>query len=345
MDFALTEDQRMLEESARKFFEEKHPLVLARRPPDWRDPPTQALWRDLAQMGFLDLLVPAEQDGLGMGLVEGWLVLEAAGRSLLTLPLAEAMLLWPALGEHAGPGALRQLALQVRQGNVCAPIGMVATWREGDLLDAMADTESLHLLTTLPTSGGAVHMQWNLSGASLLAGLEPSRELLAPTGPPASRLALPALDMAALELRLGLLRAASSVGVASRALDLTCTYANERIQFGKPIGMQQALKHRLANHWMALDNARLAGLYAASALDTASPDAAFACAAAIGCAAEAAQATVADAIQVHGALGFSWEHDAHLFFKRVMHLSALQGPVDQLVDRIWSEHPLARQAA
>jgi len=345
MDFALTEDQRMLEASARKFFEEKCPLRLARQPPDWREPQTQALWHDLAQMGFLDLLVPAAHEGLGMGLVEAWLVLESAGRSLLTLPLAESMLLWPALGEHAGPGPLQQLARQVRQGNACAPVTMVAAWCKGDLLDAMAGTEAVHLLTTLPANGRAVHKQWSLSGATLLAGLDPSRELLAPTGQPVSSTEIPELDMAALELRLGLLRAASSVGVANRALDVTCAYANERIQFGKPIGIQQALKHRLANHWIALDNARLAGLYAASALDTASLDAAFACAAAIVCAAEAAQATVADTIQIHGALGFSWEHDGHLFFKRVMHLSALQGPVDQLVDRIWSEHPLARQAA
>jgi alkylation response protein AidB-like acyl-CoA dehydrogenase len=340
MDFALTQDQQMLEESARKFFEEQHPVTMARRPPGWREPKTRTLWSDLAQMGFLDLLVPQESDGLGLGFVEAWIVQEAAGRVLFSLPLAESMLLWPALDACTGAGPLQHLARQIRGGNACVPLELRRGNPEGAAFDSVQDVDDLHVITLDGVDTDAIHMQWNLAGSTTLQGLDPSRSRTQTRGAPAESTALPGLNFDALDLQLRLLRAASSVGTAARALEITCNYASERVQFGKPIGIHQAIKHRLANNWMALDHARLAGLYAASAIDSNSPDATFAHAAAIACAVEATQATVADAIQFHGALGFSWEHDAHLYFKRVMHLNALQGPVDQLFDQVWKQRRL-----
>ena len=101
MDFALNDEQQMLQESARRFFAERHPLTRARQALPWSDATQQALWRDMADMGWLSLLVPEEHEGLGLGLCEAFLVAEAAGRQLLNLPLASSAVLLPLLLREA----------------------------------------------------------------------------------------------------------------------------------------------------------------------------------------------------------------------------------------------------
>jgi hypothetical protein len=113
--------------------------------------------------------------------------------------------------------------------------------------------------------------------------------------------------------------------VAQAALEMASGYARERVQFGKPIGSYQAIKHQLANAWMGVDNARLSAWYAAAALDAQLPDVRLACAVAEFTAIEGALACTRTAIQVHGGMGFTWEHDAHLFLKRAQHLAARLG--------------------
>ena len=131
-----------------------------------------------------------------------------------------------------------------------------------------------------------------------------------------------------------LMLAAELVGVAQAALDLACAYARERVQFGKPIGSYQAIKHQLADAWMGVDNARLAVLYASAALDGALPDARFACAAAEFTAIEGALRSTRSAIQVHGGMGFTWEHDAHLYLKRAQRLGTRLGGAAGAIARV-----------
>ncbi|WP_240531389.1 acyl-CoA dehydrogenase family protein [Variovorax boronicumulans] len=127
---------------------------------------------------------------------------------------------------------------------------------------------------------------------------------------------------------------AELVGVAQAALDLASAYARERVQFGKPIGSYQAIKHQLANAWMGVDNARLAVRYAAAVLDGGLPDWRFACAAAEFTAIDGAQQATRTAIQVHGGMGFTWEHDAHLYLKRAQHLATRLGGASRALDQV-----------
>jgi alkylation response protein AidB-like acyl-CoA dehydrogenase len=106
------------------------------------------------------------------------------------------------------------------------------------------------------------------------------------------------------------------------------------VQFGKPIGSYQAIKHQLANAWMAVDNARLAALYAGAALDGHLPDARFACAAAEYTAIEGALQATRTVIQVCGGMGFTWEHDAHLYLKRAQHRAARLGGALRALTRV-----------
>lgn len=331
MDFALNEEQQMLRDSAQRFFSQRHPLTRARQALPWSDPSQQKLWADMANMGWNALLVSESRGGLQLGLLPAVLIAEESGRQLLNLPWVSSAVLLPlwqagaaastisALLDDAVAGALtgtRVLhcvaesdALWDHAGQ-CTDIVVIRGWDELDtpLELALCDATSLH---------------------SQGVGLDPTVRQ-APAQIQSHRwhtIDVPRECRVRALHASRLVYAAELIGSAQAALDLACAYARERTQFGKPIGSQQAVKHSLANAWMAIDNARLANWYAAAALDARLRDAAWACAAAVWAAIDGAERVTRSAIQVHGAIGFTWEHDAHLYFKRAQRLSTrLGGP-------------------
>jgi alkylation response protein AidB-like acyl-CoA dehydrogenase len=327
MDFALNEEQRMLQASARRFFADHHPLARARRALPWADVAQPQLWADMAAMGWMALLLPEAHDGLDLGLVEASLVAEEAGRQLVNLPWASSavlLALWFKAAPHAAPLALHDAVQGAVAGaralhcvadtdawwdfaGQCSDIVVVRGWHDASrpLQIALAQSSALPSRPALdPTLRQAPSAQATLDWHTLDI-------------PPEAR------DQARLAHRL--VRAAELVGVAQAALEMAAGYARERVQFGKPIGSYQAIKHQLANAWMGVDNARLSVWYAAAALDGGLPDARFACAVADFTAIEGALQSTRTALQVHGGMGFTWEHDAHLYLKRAQHLAARLG--------------------
>ncbi|MFI5446872.1 acyl-CoA dehydrogenase family protein [Polaromonas sp. UC242_47] len=331
MDFALNDEQQMLQESARRFFSERHPLSRARQALPWTDDSQRALWQDMAGMGWLGLLASDDQGGLGLGMGEAYLVAEAAGRQLLNLPLAASTVLLPLLLQESTQqdGQLASWVEEMATGRSAFNVGFGDT---GHLDHAQQCSHQL-----------LVH-GLDLPEAEVRLALLPVDAIPAPIQVSAFDPTLrdaslsvnsSSLDWQVLEISAQgrayalagyrLARAAELLGAAAAALDLSCAYAKQREQFGKAIGSYQAIKHQLANAWMALDNARLAALYAAAALDGRRADWPFACAAAELTAIEGAQQITRNCLQVHGGLGFTWEHDAHLYLKRVHHVSARLG--------------------
>ena len=336
MDFALNEEQQMLQESARRFFADHHPLARARRALPWSDAAQPKLWADMAAMGWMALLVPESQGGLGLGLTEAGLVAEEAGRQLLNLPWASSavlLALWFRAAPEAAPAALREAVRAAMAGEralhcvaeqdawwdhagQCSDIAVVRGWHDASvplqiaLLDAAALPAGAGLDPTLRQCAAAqVALDWHT-------------------------VAIPAEARAQARTAHRLMLAAELVGVAQAALEMASGYARERVQFGKPIGSYQAIKHQLANAWMGVDNARLSVWYATAALDADLPDARFACAVAEFTAIEGALACTRTAIQVHGGMGFTWEHDAHLFLKRAQHLAARLGGASHALSRV-----------
>ena len=348
MDFALNDEQQMLQESARRFFAERHPLIRARQALPWTDDTQRALWRDMADMGWLALLVPEAHDGLGLGLCEAYLVAEAAGRQLLNLPLAQSAVLLPLLvRESAQPSAavlgwLAEVATGARA-LACTPGS--ATQRDHaqqcshQLLVQGLDDPAQPLrvaleeatAVTVPPASAVTFAPWDFT-------VRQSHSAPAvPTGTAAPAwvtLEVDADGRARVRAGYRLAQVGQLLGAASAALDMASAYARERVQFGKPIGSYQAIKHQLANAWMALDNARLSALYAAAALDSHRPDWRFACAAAELTAMEGGQLITQTNVQVHGGMGFTWEHDAHLFLKRVQHLAVRLGGASRALTRV-----------
>lgn len=336
MDFALNDEQQMLQESAYRFFSERHPLSRARQALPWSDDSQRTLWQDMADMGWLGLLASEDQGGLGLGMCEAYLVAEAAGRQLLNLPLAASAVLLPQLLQESTQrdSWLATWVEDVATGRSSFNVGFDGM-RHMDHAQQCSHQLLVHGLDIPDAEVRLALLPTNATSATIKSSaLDPTlRDAPLASSANGSSLSWIALEISAqgrayVLACYRLSRAAELLGAAAAALDLSCEYAKQREQFGKAIGSYQAIKHQLANAWMALDNARLAALYAAAALDGRRPDWQFACAAAELTAIEGAQQITRNCLQVHGGLGFTWEHDAHLYLKRVHHVSACLGGCD-----------------
>lgn len=337
MDLHPTEDQRMLQDAARRYLAERHPPAAARaaaaRPLQAR----LAQWREIAGQGWPALLVPASQDGLGLGMREAWIVAEAAGRHLLSLPLAANMAVLPTLCAAGAAGPVAQWTAAMMAGDTyfadAAPRPDGSAFVEGA-------GEGVRALALHRTGAAALRIELHAPVAGE-AGLDPTMPVARVREPvvlESADLSVAPETWTRLRARLLLLRSAELLGAASAALDAAAAYARERRQFDRAIGANQAIKHRLADDWMALDDARLAGVAAAAAYDagaaSAERDGLFAPLLAV----EAGRRAAQNAVQVHGALGITWECDAHLYLKRVLRLAAAlraQASCADLLERIW----------
>lgn len=356
MTFSLNEDQRMLQEAAGRFLADRHPPSVARAAAGCPADARLALWREIAEQGWPALLAPTGHDGLGLGMREAWVVAEAAGRHLLSLPLVANMVVLPTLCESIPAGAVAQWAQAMMQGEMyfadaaMRPDGSAFIEGAGAGVSALAlrcrGPGSLRLERHAPLSGIG-----GTAGASATAGLDPTMpvaRVACPDVQEAIELQVDARLWRRLKTRMTLLRSAELLGAASAALDMAAAYARERRQFDRAIGANQAIKHRLADDWMALDDARLAGMAAAASHDADAPSADRDSLYVPLLAVEGGRRAVQNAIQVHGALGITWECDAHLYLKRVLRLAAslhAEASCTEWLERIWEGAGAERVAA
>jgi alkylation response protein AidB-like acyl-CoA dehydrogenase len=275
----------------------------------------ESLWRLLCeQVGAAALVVPEEYGGAGGNLGDAAVVLEELGKALVPSPLLGTTLAELALlaADHPDTDALGVLA----EG---ASIGALVLDRDyvvnGDIADIV-----------VATNDGKLD-RWTAFSAEPLPSMDPTRRLARVT--PQSTAPLGAdpgiADSAAILL------AAEQIGAASRCLELTVEYTKERVQFGRPIGSFQALKHRMADLYVAVQAARAV---VNDALDA--PSATSAALARVA-ATEALSTVAAESIQLHGGIAITWEHDMQLYFKRAHGSSQLLGPASEHLRRLESE--------
>ena len=337
MTFSLNEDQRMLQESAARFLADRHPPRVARAAATQPAADRLALWQDLCEQGWPALLAPAEQDGLGLGLADAWVVAEAAGRHLLSLPLVANMVLLPTLCKAGLPEPAATWARQMMQGQ--RYFADVTLRPDGSAFVEGAGQGVSGLAVHCPAPG-VLRLERHAPVAGW-AGLDPTMPVASVASPDVAETVDVRLDAGQwrrLKTRLTLLRSAELLGAASAALDMAAAYARERRQFDRAIGANQAIKHRLADDWMALDDARLAGRAAAATHDADAPSAERDSLYVPLLAVEAGRRAAQNAIQVHGAMGITWECDAHLYLKRVLRLAAslhADASCTQWLERIW----------
>jgi alkylation response protein AidB-like acyl-CoA dehydrogenase len=284
-----------------------------------------ARWALLAEMGVVGLTVPETYGGLGLGLLDLVLLLEEAGRSGLPEPLLETVALAVPVLVEASSEKAQELAAHwlpaIAAGDAVVAVGAEATdlvSAAGAALLLLARRGQLH---AVPADAAVTVARAALDGARRLANVtwEPSPDTLLAEGTEAAVL------LTALENRAAMATGAVLLGVADRLITMTAAYALDRVQFGVPIGSFQAVKHHLANALIALEFARPAVYRAASSLDEGDPEAGWHASMAKAMASDAATGAARIALQVHGAIGYTWEHDLHLWLKRAWSLAAAGG--------------------
>ncbi|MFN8928285.1 MAG: acyl-CoA dehydrogenase family protein [Rhodospirillales bacterium] len=319
MDLTFTEEQTMAAEAVRRLLGDVcRPEDLRRSMASGADA-EPARWAALAGMGLCGLLAPEAAGGLALDPVDFVLVAEACGHAALPEPIVE----------HAG------VAVPLLAAMVAADDPLLAEAVSGGALltvahpanPFVADAESARAVLSLGPDGARIAPP---AGLVRLPGIDPFRRLsalavAAAAGPPVAGpdIARPAFD-AAFE-RGAVFAAAQLVGIAQRAVDLAAAYAKERRQFGKPIGSYQAVKHLLAEAQVRIEFARPVVHVAAAVchdLDTASRARVSHAKLAAAAAADLACRT---SVQVHGAMGYSWEVDVHLYLKRALALAGWWG--------------------
>ncbi len=322
MDFTFDEDQLLFQTTVRDFLAKECTPEHVRAQWDAGRAHDPALWKKLAEMGVPGLLVDEAHDGLGMDETTAVLVFEELGRAALPEPaIATAAVAAPLLAA-AGSGAATRWLAPIARGEAVVAVGHAASPFVTD-----ADVATLLLLR----SGDAVHaLRPDDITATEEPGNDPSRRLfsVAFEASDATRLAEGrsgrALQTAALD-RGALAAAAEQLGVADQLISMAAAYAEERKQFGKPIGSFQAVKHMLADCKVSLEYARpvvhRAAFSVASDSAHRSRDVSMAKVAASDAATHAART----ALQVHGALGYTWEQDLHLWMRRAWSLEQAYG--------------------
>jgi alkylation response protein AidB-like acyl-CoA dehydrogenase len=350
MSLGVSEEHEALHASARRLLEARCPPSVPRALLETPDqvaalPP---FWEELAGLGWLGLHLPEEVGGSGYGLAEVAVVLEELGRAMAPGPFLATVLASAAIWRGSAADSNASLLRGLADGSV------VGTMVLPELSDLRAEEQADGTLrvsgTAQPVPNGLEASvmvapagdSWiilDLSPATVgspvtvgpLASLDPTRRLGTVTiegavVPPERR--LPRLDHELARDLIATLVAAECAGLASWCLDTASEYAKVREQFGRPIGQFQAVKHRCADMLIAVEQARCAAWDAALALDAAldperRKEASLAASIAGSLGPRAALRCAKDCIQVLGGVGFTWEHDAHLYLKRATALRQL----------------------
>jgi len=354
MNFGFNEEQELLRNTARKFFENECPSETVRRLMETPEGINAELWKKLAEQGWLGLIYPEQYDGMALGLVDLVVLMEEMGRAVAPGPYFSTVLLgglaileagsdaqkkewlpkiaagdkrvalaWMEPSAQLGPAGVTLTA--VKRGEKFALSGTKLFVHDAHTADALvvaartrpgagADGVSLFLLpkgtkglevTLLPTMDQTRKL-CEVACSDVTVGGD---ALLGAAGSGWAPLAR-VLDRATVAL------CAEMCGGAQKVLDMTVEYAKIRQAFGRPIGSYQGVKHRAADMLVDVENSKSITYYAAWALDENSPEAPLAVSMAKAYVSDAFRRVSAAGIQLHGGIGFTWEHDLHLYFKR-----------------------------
>jgi alkylation response protein AidB-like acyl-CoA dehydrogenase len=356
VDFAVSDEQEELRRSVRRFFADKSPSAEVRRLMATDDGYDAAVWKQMAeQLGLPGLAIPESYGGSGYSYVELAVVFEEAGAALLCSPLFSTVALAAnALLSSDDDAAKKEYLPAIAAGELTATLAITeddGKWEpDASTLRATASGDAWTLSGTKSfvvdghTAGLVLVVAVADAGLSLFAvegdaaGLErtllptldqtrkQARLTFADTPAKLIGAAGSAKEAVAKTLALAAIAlSAESVGGAQRCLDSAVEYAKTRIQFGRQIGSFQAIKHKCSDMLVEVESARSAAYYAASEAADGSEELAAAANLAKAYCTDAYFNTAAENIQIHGGIGFTWEHDAHLYFKRAKSSQLLLG--------------------
>jgi alkylation response protein AidB-like acyl-CoA dehydrogenase len=329
-----TEDQDMLRQAAREFLADRAGSERLRATLDTPSGHDAELWKQISGLGWTALALPEEHGGLDAALPDLAVVIEQCGRTLIPGPLTAVSAVGWLFVRHASagqrmavlPGVADGEAIAVcsiggpdNSGVVAASPGLRLTGVRRHVSDVAVAS---HVIVDVDTAEGpALAVLETPPGLSWLEEhtIDVTRRyytLRFDDVPVKTDMLLGQAAVTELLRAAVVLQCAESLGVAARAFEMTCSYVQQRSQFGRLIGSFQAIKHRIADMYIELEGARVATKDAAEAVQAGRPDAAYATHVAKSWTARAASAITSEAVQLHGGIGFTWEHDLHLLQRR-----------------------------
>lgn len=367
MQFATTETQELLKNSARKFFPVEYPLAEVRRIMETDTAFDEDLWRHMAGQGWMGIMFSEQYDGMGLSVLDMAAALEEMGRALIPGPYLATVLLGGTAIDAAGSEAQKKKYLTpISAGKARATLALLeadANWDPAGVRMAASaqdgrivlngkklfvpDAAVADFMVCAVRVGGElalVVLDAKTKGVKIerMASLDETRKLYAVefsgvSVPQADVLASGESARAALERTLdvatvGLM--AEMVGGMQRVLEITTEYAKTRKQFGKPIGQFQAVQHHCADMFLWTESSRSAAYGAAWAVSENTPDAHLLVSVAKTYISDAYREAGNWGIQVHGGMGFTWENDLHLYYRRAKAAEVLFGDANYHRERI-----------
>ena len=363
MDFDFPDELKQLRDTAREFLRDHCPSSVPRRVIDNAEPYDRALWRRMAEMGWTGASIPEEFGGAGLGRLAVCVLAEELGRAIAPVPFsssvylaAEALMLFGSEAQRqrwltaiAAGAAVGSFAYAERPG-VVVPQRLDCVVADGRLSGVKApvpDGEAADFAVVAVRAGE--------SGPSLylveLAGTGVTREAVTTFDPTRSHARI-RFDNAAAEAlpgavgpsaisrlldRAAVMMAFEQVGNADAALEMARDYALTRYAFGRPIGSFQAIKHKLADVYVAVELARSNAYYGAWALESEAAELPIAAATARVAACEAGWLASKENIQTHGGMGYTWQFDCHLLYRRAKLLGLALGSGREWKHRLIAE--------
>jgi alkylation response protein AidB-like acyl-CoA dehydrogenase len=355
MDFGFNEEQELLRSTARKFLENECTSEIVRKRMAEPDGVTGELWAKVAEQGWLGLIYPEEYGGSGLGFVDLSVLMEEMGRAVMPGPFFSTVLQGGLAILEAGSPAQRKAWLpKVAGGEAKVALAWTepsARWDAAGVTTVarksgagwvlhgtklfVLDAHIADALVVVARVGESRKPEEGISlflvpktarglAVTLLPTMDQTRKLcevtLADVSVPSDAL-LGAEGAAWAPLSRVVERATTALcaemcGGAQRVLDMTTDYAKIRIAFGRPIGSYQGVKHKAADMLVDVENAKSLTYYAAWAVDENVPEAPLAVSMAKAYVSDAYRKVAGAGIQLHGGIGFTWEHDLHLYFKR-----------------------------
>ncbi|HSI81453.1 MAG TPA: acyl-CoA dehydrogenase family protein [Solirubrobacterales bacterium] len=325
MEFALSDDQEAIKDTAREFLAARFPSEKVRELAAAESPYDEAIWREMCELGWPGIAVAEDHGGQGLGVVELAILLEELGRALAPAPLIA----------NACAGLLIERAGSDEQRSRWLP--GIASGRKRGAAALTPDPEPI-----VGAASGAAILVLNAGDGARLVEAEAARlerldlidttrayfRVAAEGGDPLPGAVAPAVDAATVAF------AAELVGIAQRALEMALAYASEREQFGRPIGAYQAVSHRCVGILYDTEEARSLTYYAAWCADAELESLPLAASMAKARASDAARAATNAALQVLGGIGFTWEHDLHFLLKRAEVSARMLGTAAEHRDRV-----------
>ncbi len=355
MDFGFNDEQELLRSTARKFLENECASEFVRKRMAEPAGITDEFWGKVAEQGWLGLVFPEAYGGSGLGFVDLTVLMEEMGRAVMPGPFVSTVLLGGLTIQEAGtPGQKEAWLPKISAGQAKTALAWTepsGRWDAGGVTTTakpaaggwvLSGTKlfvlDAHLADVLVVVARSAETKQSEDGISLLLVPKDSPGLevrLLPTMDQTRKLCEVILNdvrvgadavlgtmgrgwspLARVVERATLALCAEMCGGAQRVLDMTVDYAKIRVAFGRPIGSYQGVKHKAADMLVDVENAKSLTYYAAWAVDENVPEAALAASMAKACCSDAYRKVAAAGIQLHGGIGFTWEHDLHLYFKR-----------------------------